>query len=336
MVAILSESIIAKYPQFTWRAAAPEDAGRLHAMMLERDQVDGVQMAGTLTDIEKEFKDTWLKDLDRQSLIALAEDGTAAVMGFIFINPEPVDKRRVYLWLEIHPEHRQPGLRQALVTWSVERARELISAIPDDLPSVIGVSTEDVLKDRLEIYDALGFKRVRYFYHMRRDLQQPIASPKFTNGLELVPYKAEQSGALRDAFNDAFADHWNFSPVNEEDWQMWIIGGEDFRPDLTYLVMDGGEIAAFSINGVNPHRNQQRGIQEGWVHQLGTRRPWRKRGLATALLNTSMQAFKLEGLEFATLGVDTENPTGALRVYERVGFQPVKRIVAHELLLDPK
>ncbi len=334
MIATVSQPIATKYPPFTWRSASRADAGQLHALLLERDRIEGVQLAGTLTDFEKEFEDAWLKDLDQQTLIAVTSDGAAAAMGFIFINPEPFDKRQAYLWLEIHPDHSLPGLRYALAEWAKERASILLRALPGDLPRVIGVSTQDVLKDRLEVYDALGFERVRNFYHMRRDLVQPIDIPVLYDGLELVTYQSEQSDALRDTFNEAFADHWNFTPVTEEDWQMWFVGGEDFRPDLTYLVMDEGEIAAFSVNGVNPQRNQQRGIQEGWVHQLGTRRPWRKRGLATALLNASMQAFKLEGLDYATLGVDTANPTGALRVYERVAFSPVKTFVVHEFRLD--
>jgi len=60
------------------------------------------------------------------------------------------------------------------------------------------------------------------------------------------------------------------------------------------------------------------------------RRPWRKRGVASALLCASLHAFKTEGLSFATLGVDTENLTGALRLYERVGFKPVKRFIQYD------
>lgn len=70
------------------------------------------------------------------------------------------------------------------------------------------------------------------------------------------------------------------------------------------------------------------GIQEAWIGELGVRQPWRRRGLATAMLNHSMRAFKTEGLDFATLGVDTENPTNALGVYQQVGFSTVRRSVS--------
>jgi ribosomal protein S18 acetylase RimI-like enzyme len=80
-----------------------------------------------------------------------------------------------------------------------------------------------------------------------------------------------------------------------------------------------------SFNVVNPESNERQNIQEGWIQALGVRRAWRKRGVATALLCQSMRAFKAAGLDYATLGVDTQNLTGALQLYERLGFVAFKR-----------
>ena len=114
----------------------------------------------------------------------------------------------------------------------------------------------------------------------------------------------------------------------KETWKLYFTDRDSFRPDLSYLVLDGDEVAGFSINFLSPEENERKGVQEAWVGDLGVRRPWRKRGIATALLNQSMLAFKAVGMDYATLGVDTENPTGALGVYERVGFAPVRRSVS--------
>ena len=55
------------------------------------------------------------------------------------------------------------------------------------------------------------------------------------------------------------------------------------------------------------------------------RRPWRKRGLARALIALSLQAQKTERMTESALGVDSENLSGATRVYEDCGFRVVKR-----------
>jgi mycothiol synthase len=323
-----------EYPQFTWRAASPADAERLHVMLLERDRCDDVSLAGTLESMRREFEDTWLNNIELDTLVALTAENEAAAFALIFANPEPVEKRQVYLWVEVHPAFRLPGLRRALTAWAVDRAEKVLDAIGGSLPRAIQASTQDKLMDRVEVYESLGFQRVRYFYHMHRDLSLPVQKPVIPSGLELITFRPEFNRPLMRAFNESFMDHWNFHPVTEEDWEKWFMGGEDFRPDLTYLVMDGDQIAAFSINGVSSERNAQRGLNEGWVHQLGTRRSWRKRGLATALLNASMLAFQREALAVAALGVDTANPTGALHVYENVGFVLVKQFIQYEIQLD--
>ena len=107
---------------------------------------------------------------------------------------------------------------------------------------------------------------------------------------------------------------------------MFFLGRSDFRPDLTFLALQGEEIAGFSVNYVSLEENERQGIQQGWIGQLGVRRPWRRRGLASALLCDSMRAFRAQGLTHAGLTVDADNLTGALGIYERLGFFVFKRI----------
>ena len=109
---------------------------------------------------------------------------------------------------------------------------------------------------------------------------------------------------------------------------MWVIDHEDFRPELSFMVMDGAELVGLSVNKVRDAENAAKGIKEGWIQSLGVRRAWRRQGIASALICASMHAFKAAGLEFAGLTVDTDNTTGALRIYERLGFTVITRIVS--------
>jgi ribosomal protein S18 acetylase RimI-like enzyme len=146
-------------------------------------------------------------------------------------------------------------------------------------------------------------------------------------GLRLVGYEPPMGQPLLAIHNEAFLDHWGSEPLTPEIWNHEFVGDPFFRGDLSFVVLDGAEIAGYTVNYVVESDWQAAGIREGWVGQLGVRRPWRKRGVATALLVRSMEAFRAAGLEAATLGVDAENPTGALGVYERVGFRPIRRSV---------
>jgi mycothiol synthase len=53
------------------------------------------------------------------------------------------------------------------------------------------------------------------------------------------------------------------------------------------------------------------------------RRPWRRRGLARAMLARSMKLHKEQGMTQTGLGVDTQNPSGALQLYESMGYEVV-------------
>ncbi len=96
-------------------------------------------------------------------------------------------------------------------------------------------------------------------------------------------------------------------------------------------MLAGDEIAGYSLTGTYPDEWDGLGFSEGWIQQLGVRRPWRGRGLAKALLQASSAAFATAGLEYAALDVDADSPTGAAQLYEGLGFRPTKTRVAWSL-----
>jgi GNAT superfamily N-acetyltransferase len=128
---------------------------------------------------------------------------------------------------------------------------------------------------------------------------------------------------------EAFRDHWGSSPFTEENYQAFI-SSPQFQPALWQVAWDGDQVAAGILNFVDEEANKQFNIQRGWTDPIFTRRPWRKRGLARALLVRSLQMFKDMGMTEARLGVDTQNPNGAFGLYESCGFVPVLRTVIYE------
>jgi ribosomal protein S18 acetylase RimI-like enzyme len=158
-------------------------------------------------------------------------------------------------------------------------------------------------------------------------LREPIPAEATPLPVRIEGYEPALAERVRAAHNEAFADHWSSEPLTPELWTRDFVGDPYFRGDLSFVAFDGGEVAGYTVNYVAEADWEAAGIREGWVGQLGVRRPWRKRGLATALLVRSMRAFRDAGLDAASLGVDAENPTGALGVYERIGFRPFRRSV---------
>jgi len=314
---------------YTWRPYRREDVPALYQMMLALDRAENRNMIVTPEDMEKQYDDPWCNP-ETDSLLAFTADGQVAAMARVFVNPEPVAEHRAHLWGEVHPDHRRDGLEDFIFTWMEARGREKLDKKPADLPRLFRVGIQDDLRDRITLLERRGFRPVRYAYRMRRDLGQPIPDEYAPEGITLRAYSPDLDRGLLQALNEAFADHWGFEPATEQDWQVFMVGRSDFRPDLTFVAMEGDAVIGLCLNVVNPESNERQGIQEGWIQTLGVRRAWRKRGVATALLCQSMRAFKAARLDYATLGVDTQNLTGALRIYERLGFVAYKRFIAFD------
>jgi mycothiol synthase len=319
---------------FEFRALRRDDVSALYEMLLTVEQAGDRDLVQTLEDLQREFDDPW-SNAEVDSLAAFTRDGQLVGYTRTFQNPEPEAEVRCHLAVEVHPMQRANGLEDALLDWAEERGRQRAMLASNEAARVLRYSILDTqLKQQAQL-ERRGFNIVRQFYRMQRDLSEPIAPVQLPADLALRVYAPQVGGpelsdALHAAFNEAFRDHWSFDPVTAEDWQIFFVGRSSFRPDLTYVVMDGDEVAGFSLNSISPEENARHGRSEGWVEVLAVRRPWRKRGVATALLCASLHAFKAEGLQHAMLGVDTQNLSGALRVYESVGFKPIKRYIQYQ------
>jgi ribosomal protein S18 acetylase RimI-like enzyme len=164
---------------------------------------------------------------------------------------------------------------------------------------------------------------------MRRDLSLPIPEVKLPPGITLRTYTPDMSEATMQAIDEAFRDHWGNVPLDMEAWELFYTGVPDFRPEMTYLALtDDGQVAGVCFNEVHEEENLALNDKQGWIRILAVRRPWRKQGLGTALMCVSMQAFRQAGLEYAGLGVDSENLTGALRIYEQLDFTVARRYLS--------
>jgi mycothiol synthase len=171
------------------------------------------------------------------------------------------------------------------------------------------------------VAEAAGWKPVRQSYQMRIELSDAIPEPQWPEGIAVRTMEPGEEERIYEASNAAFADHWDFHPQPFDRWRAYAFGGESFDPSLTWLAEDGRELAGISVNRWHFSGDPK----FGWIEILGVRPQWRRRGLATALLQHSFRDFRSRGGTRVGLGVDAENTTGAVRLYEGVGMQVARR-----------
>jgi len=312
---------------YTWRPLRQADLPALHTLVLAIAAADQLERVETLADLETGFSDPW-SDPAADARVVLAPDGSLAGHVRCYAHPEPEHEAVAWLRFDIHPAHRGHGLEDALLDWVEARATERLSAAPPGLARSLRSSAPDYVTHELELFERRGFQPIRYFYRMRRDLREPLPSAVLPAGFTLRRYGPDLDQALFQAHNEAFADHWGYEAETPADWRDLIIGHPGFRPDLTLVALDGDQVAAYTLNRVMTDGLSADSRPFGYLDKVGTRRPWRKRGLAAALMCEALRLFRAEGLDEAFLGVDAQNPTGALGIYERLGFTSVRRFIA--------
>jgi mycothiol synthase len=161
---------------------------------------------------------------------------------------------------------------------------------------------------------------------MEVDLAERLPRPLWPAGLRprvFVPGQDDER--VHRAQMDAFADHWDFHRTPYDEWRAWSFA-PPHDPALWFLVEDRGEVAGVCL--CRPRRGDEAGL--GWVEVLGVRPPWRRRGLARALLLHAFRQLRARGATRVGLGVDAENVTGAVALYESVGMRQVRRSDVYE------
>ena len=167
------------------------------------------------------------------------------------------------------------------------------------------------------LLESLGYSAVRVFREMRIELEAPPPAPEWPDGLRVVAFDPEHDArAFHAAHQEAFADHWDYTPRDFAAWSKLHLEGERFDPALWCVVRAGDEVAAGTIGTGDTYGG-------GFVHVLFTRRPWRKRGVGAALLADAFGRFWERGERTVGLGVDAASDTGAFRLYERAGMAPM-------------
>jgi mycothiol synthase len=174
---------------------------------------------------------------------------------------------------------------------------------------------------------ASGYEPARWFFEMVRPTLDDVAMAAMPDGLELRPVTPDQHLAIWRANREAFRDHWGGADESPEAMQR-LLADPDTDPSLWLIAWDGDEVAGGIWNDIYPDENADLGILRGWLGSVFTRRPWRGRGLARALIGRSLQLLRERGMTSAALGVDADNPTGALGLYEAAGFTVHDRSVA--------
>ncbi len=311
------------------RPPTPSDLVAVHRLLRRVEEHDAIPIATPFAEFEDLLRDPNF-DLALDARI-VESDGAPVAWGRIWHRPSGVREERAYLAGVVDPAHRGRGIGSSVLLWQMERAREILGRLANGLPRYLRAVAYDFEAATLRLYARHGMSPVRYADELLRDLENlPPALPPA--GVAIVPWDLARSEQARLAQNEGFADHWGSTPLDRAAFEH-LIGSSQTNLGLSFLAIEGDRVVAVCLNGYFPDDEAVTGRREGWINNVSTLPSHRKRGIASALIATSLAAFKASGMTHSALGVDSANPTGAYHVYERLGYRPVRRSVTYQRAL---
>ncbi|UOZ11055.1 GNAT family N-acetyltransferase [Amycolatopsis sp. WQ 127309] len=303
----------------TWRPLTLDDDAALARLYAAAEEVDRTGEHFSTEDLREELEGPNI-DLATASTGAWAGDRLVGY-GLVRRRDAANPVHMIRLQSVVHPDHRDDAVGAHLAEWFTRTSREVHERAFPGAPLELHHAGHQNERWIAGVLAAAGYEHQRTMVDMRVGLADLPPQPPLPDGVEPVPFDFAYDLATLDARNDTFGDHWGSTAYEPDAWRHLVTGSKDFRPDLSFLVLDGEKVLAFVLSHFYASEAEATGIREHYATWVGTRDALRGRGVASGLLGHTVQAAKAAGFERSALNVDVDNAHRALGVYERCGFR---------------
>jgi len=304
------------------------DYPKMVAVITNSLEADGQEWAISEEDTARDYRH--LENCDPYTDMIFAEVDDEVVGYGRCWHAQLLDQTRVYsFFAHLHPDWRGMGIRRAMTRYLEQRLRDIAADESDDGPKVYQCWVSDGEKHWEGLLQSEGYEAIRFGYEMVRPDLENIPDLPLPDGLDLRRADLSQCRQIWEAAQEAFRDHWGARDQSENKFVEWQ-EEPTFNPALWQVAWDGDEVAGGVLTFIDERENEEYGRLRGYTETIFTRRPWRRRGLAHALIARSLKLQKELGMTESALGVDAENLSGALNVYKSMGFQITKRAATYQ------
>jgi mycothiol synthase len=293
--------------------------------------VDGFDRTRTVGDFRSMYGAFGIKP-ERIGFVAEADGtGVGYVVGGDDGPSDEFGERRFHVGC-VHPEWRRRGIGTEFLTRIQAR---LLEELP--IGDRRGTFITNVFGTQLGVRELLephGYRAARYSFSMVRPNLDDLPPTDLPAGITSHPTRPEEVSRIYWAMDDAMRDEPGFPRLDDE-----RIAAAKEHPlfgqvDMWQVAWDGDEPVGGVLGWIDERENSQQNRRRGYTEGIWVRRPWRGRGIASALIGRNLNELRRRGMTEAALGVDADNPSGALRLYEKHGFRHQRTDVLYARPID--
>lgn len=317
-------------PGLSFRHFAGEEDHQLRLdIAIATKEINGVDWNMTLEDIVNDAK--WTPNYDiHQQLVYVEMDGkTVGYFGYSW--DTELDGKILFLpFGMLLPEFWERGIASLMLQFAEEKCRQIASGMPMKTEKRFRVWKKKKAVAFVRFLQENGYQVERYFNCMKRPIDLPLAEHPLPPGLEIRVVEPAHYRAIWDANWEAFKDHWGYTPPTEEMYQVHLTD-RYFQPHLWKVAWEGDHVCGVVHNFLDEQENEMYNRKRGYTEEISVLREWRGKGVAKALIADSIRMFREMGMDHTWLTVDSNNTSGAHRLYESLGYAVVEDQASYNL-----
>lgn len=314
--------------KYNVRQARMEDVPRIHQLEQKKSlHYHGVP-GFSLARLQNEYE---TPGFEIEKSIHLVENQEGKLVALVEVWDESNPPVHPYTWMAVDPDFENQGLEPYLLDWAIERSRQALDRVEPELRVAMRASSDQVIESSGKAILTAGFKLIRHSFRMRIEMEDPPPKPVWPEKISLRLCDPEKEAyAVYEVDDEVFQDHFGYiKELPEEGYKKFkhsMTGDDSYDPSLWFLAMDGEEIIGICLC-------RKYGLEDkdtGHISSLGVKRPWRRQGIALALLQHAFGEFYQRGKREVDLGVDASSLTGATDLYLKAGMYVLRQYDMYE------
>jgi len=246
-----------------------------------------------------------------------------------YVDAQREEKKGFVQSLAVLPRFRGKGIAKKLV-------EEALKSLKDRGMEIAESWAQSDREACVHIYEGFGFKQVRVMSMMEKSLDQVpfnIVENKETRIRQAMIYDEKEVELLNRLDNESFKEHFNYRPRTIEETKYALLENPWFQRQEWFFAVLKNQSVGYAGVGVDEGLNKEKGLKWGWILDIGVLKPYRRKGIGTGLMLHGLELLKAMGMSDAVLYVDDMNPTNAIKLYEKLGFNALTKNIVYQLKL---
>ena len=290
-------------------------------------KADGLETTTTVESLARKLEHPFNMDPSRDMPIAEV-DGKIIGSALTWWMDDPKDKRFYMFSSNLVPEWRGKGIRHCMLRHCERRLSEIAKEQNTERKRYFRAFARDTEEHWRKVLEEEGYEVLLYSFKMVRADLENVSDLPLPEGVEIRSGREEDVKLFFATWNEATKE-MNDAPRFADELIEQMKMDPSWNPSLWQLAWHDGKVIGTVMVVIDSAENEKFNRRRGVTELISVARPWRNKGIAKAMIARALKILKEKGMNEATLGVDANNASGALALYERMGYKSTECMISY-------